>query len=732
MNLSARALLLRTLVLPAVLLGCGSDKATAPSTGGVVLAVTGLPLGGAADVLVTGPNGFSATVTGTDTLVALVPGNYTVDARRVVFGGDEYAAAQGRQTITVAAAKAPGTASVGYGIATGRLTIGVTGLPVSPGNALSVTGPNAFSRTLTGPTTLTRLAPGTYTVGATSVSSGLQVYVPDQAERTVVVAASQTPAAVSVAFSPVTGLNLVIDGMHITQSVQRYDGSVPLIRGRNGFLRIFGRANVSNGAVPAVRVRFYQNGTLANEVRIPAGSSSVPLEVDQATLGTSWNVPVAGGLIEPGLSVLAEIDPDDEVEEASESDNHFPSSGKPLAMNVVSAPVFSIRFVAVHSDSTGLTGRVTEANKDQFMTVTQKIHPIPGYDADVRSTPYTTSQAPLQSDNANQAWNRVLSEINALRIAEGSTRYYYGVVGTTYNSGVAGIGYVPGRTSLGWDKLPSGAAVLAHEVGHNWGRSHSPCGGVGNPDASYPHAGGLIGHFGFDLTTHTVHNPATQSDIMGYCSRQWISDYTYVGIMNHRSAQQGSASAGHAEAVVIGEAQPALLVWGRIEGGQVIVEPAFEIVTRPVMPASGGQYTIEGVDANGGRVFSISFNGDEVSHSETGERQFAFAIPMAAGQAQRLTTVRAVGAGGGDSQIASPVSTVDAAPSAQAFAGDRVRIRWNDAAHPMLLVRDAKTGDVLSFARGGEVTVKTRERDLDLVVSGGVRSRTHRTRVAPR
>ena len=730
MKNSARSLLLQAVLIPLALFGCGSDKATGPRTADFVLGVAGLPPGSLADILVTGPGGFTASVSATDTLEKLAPGDYVVTARGITHGGDEYAASQPVQTIAVTASKQAMNARVNYAIASGRLTITLTGLQGSPGDAISVSGPNGFARAIQASSQITRLQPGTYTITAGTVTSGLQVYVPDQATRSINVSASNSPAAVTIAYTPSTGLNLIVESMYITQSVQRRDGSIPLIRGRDGFLRIFGRANVSNGAVVPVRVRFFMNGAQVNEVTLPAGSSSVAHDIDEGSLQKSWNVPVSGSMIQPGLSVLAEIDPGNVVAEVSEGDNRFPASGTPRAMNVVSAPVFSVRFVPIRTDSTNLTGNVTEANKHQFMTVAQKIHPIPGYDADVRAIPYTTTAPPLQSGNDNSAWSTILSEINALRIAEGSTRYYYGVVGTTYNSGVAGIGYVPGRAALGWDKLPSAAGVLAHEIGHNWGRRHAPCGGVGNPDPQYPHGGGLIGAFGFDVASGTVQNASTQTDIMGYCNNQWISDYTYLGILNHRGSEAGNGTAeGQAEAVVVGDAQPSLLVWGRIVDGTVILEPAFELVTRPAMPAGSGPYTIEGIDASGGRVFSISFAGDPVADSEKGERQFAFAIPLSADRASRLTTVRAVGQGGGARQGTAAQAAPEAVPTAQAFAGDRVRVRWNARNHPMLLVRDAESGEVLSFARGGEVTVKTRDRELELVVSAGARSRTRLTKV---
>ena len=55
-----------------------------------------------------------------------------------------------------------------------------------------------------------------------------------------------------------------------------------------------------------------------------------------------------------------------------------------------------------------------------------------------------------------------------------------------------------------------------------------------------------------------------------------------------------------------------------------------------------------------------------------------------------------------------------------------VALRWDATAHPMVMVRDAETGEVVSFARGGEVDVATRKRTLDVVVSDRVGSRTVR------
>ena len=148
----------------------------------------------------------------------------------------------------------------------------------------------------------------------------------------------------------------------------------------------------------------------------------------------------------------------------------------------------------------------------------------------------------MQNDNGNGAWSTIRSEVRALKVAEGSPRYYYGVVKTGYVSGVAGMGYLGGngRTAVGWDRLPSGAGIMAHEVGHNLGRSHAPCGSVVNPDPNFPHSGGRIGVWGLNVATLTL-KPPTTADLMGYCSPDWVSDYTWTGMIGYRETWESPA-----------------------------------------------------------------------------------------------------------------------------------------------------------------------------------------------
>jgi hypothetical protein len=366
---------------------------------------------------------------------------------------------------------------------------------------------------------------------------------------------------------------------------------------------------------------------------------------------------------------------------------------------------------------------VSSANKDQFLTSTMKIHPLAAYDADVRST-YTTSAAAVNASNSNNAWTTILSELATLRTADGNSRYYYGVLHPSYTSGVAGIGYVGGQAAVGWDYLPSAADVAAHEWGHNWGRQHSPCGGASNPDTNYPYDNAAIGVYGFDLTTSTL-KPPTATDVMGYCNNQWISDYTYRGVLDYRSS-------GTAVATAFSQAlQPCLLVWGRIVDGQPVLEPAFEVVTRPSLPAHGGPYTVEGRDDAGSPIFSLSFTPEQVADDPHGGQHFSFAVPLPSKRAGRVAALRMAGGGREAStrrsyRMTPQLRSAPVSIEARRIAPGQVALRWDAVSHPMVMVRDAATGEILSLARGGAAEVFTERTNLDLVVSNRVQSRPMR------
>ena len=126
-------------------------------------------------------------------------------------------------------------------------------------------------------------------------------------------------------------------------------------------------------------------------------------------------------------------------------------------------------------------------------------------------------------------------------------------------SGPTGIpGGVNDRTGMrpeDWDTDGSyGDWYGGHELGHMFARSHVACkgGNASAPDLSFPNPDGSIGPgsdetsraavFGFDSGfngVEQIYPPSLWKDVMTYCPRQWISDYTTHGLMDQMQGKEG-------------------------------------------------------------------------------------------------------------------------------------------------------------------------------------------------
>lgn len=602
----------------------------------------------------------------------------------------------------------------------GSLRITVTGLPAGAAAAITVSGPGSFSQAVTATRTLSGLAPGTYTISASNVVNSGTTYTVSVSNATMAVAAGASPT-VTVSYTAPTPptLNLRIQDLYITQSTQTLPSSVPLVGGRAGFLRVFVVANETNTAKPSVRVRFRNGSSSVIERTINAPGESTPTAVQEGTLGSSWNLPVEAALIRSGLSIEATVDPTGAIAEGNESDN-----GKTKASTVQTVPTARIRFVPVTQGSNP-PGDVS--NPAQLMALARRMHPLNAVEIDVHSTGFTASAPLLPGGGIGDGWAQLVSDLDGLRVAEGSDRTYFGVVNLSYgqNAGLVGLAFQGVPTAVGWDDPGDAPRVVAHELGHTWNRRHSPCGSppAGTIDEVYPstgaYSGGKIGVFGYDVTAGSL-KARSVPDIMGYCVEPspWLSDYTYRAIMDFRQANSGSATA-------TAVAQPALLIWGRIVNGRPLLEPAFEIITRPALPSRPGPYSVTATGVDGSRLFTLSFDIASAPDQPAGSGHFAFAVPLDQAGATRLGTVRLQGPSGSISR--SPTSAqLRAGPVSPSIVarrqGENVSLNWNAAAHPMIIVRDPSTGEIFSFARGGSAMVRTPKGELDLDVSDGVRS----------
>lgn len=540
------------------------------------------------------------------------------------------------------------------------------------------------------------------------LGEALEALAPGEATATATLAGLTGRATVRV--NP-HELDLDVRAVYLNQSIQRLDGSVPLVEGRDALLRVFLTGDQPAFFRPAVLATLHRDGSVLQAFEMDRDRTGIPQQVGEEDLGESWNVLVPGHLIMPGVSLVIEADPHGAVPLMAGSQTRYPESGS-LALDIRAVPPLWLRLVPVHENASGGTGNADRPEVLTRPTVAQ--FPVSEMDVDVRATYFTDAHLDTRA-----GWSELLSEIAALRTADESGRYYYGVVRRPTprpgESTPAGLGYLGWPAAIGYDAMPRAAATLAHELGHNFGLPHAPCGGPANTDPAFPYLDGGIGVFGYDLLNGRVKHPAVQKDLMTYCDPSWISDYNYVNVLDNREEWDWTTTGPDG----VPARADALLVWGGVRDGGLVLEPAFELVMTPVLPEDAGVYRIEGYDEQDAPLFSYAFQGQAMDH-HPGDRSFAFAIPNSIAQPARLARLRLVGPEG---EVTRHRSSAVSEPVVSTRKGARdVTLAWDGREHPMALVRDAATGRVISFARNGQMRLRGTLQDLEVVLSDGVRT----------
>ena len=704
-------------------------------TGSINVAISGLPGGVDAVVRVSKSSpAFTQTLAASATLSKLTPGTYSVTADTVEVAGIKHIGTPRTQTVVVLAGPTPAQAAVSYILQPGSLRVIVNGLPPAYPADIVVTGPGGFNQAVTGTTTLANTPAGSYTVAADQVTNGPDTFNPSPLSQTLEVSVgAQSQATVTYAStSPVT-LNLAIGRFYITQSTQRADGSVPLVAGREGLVRVFVVANQANSAQPDVRIRFWQGATMVREELAASSLPSVPVAIQEDPLGSSWNLTVESGFLQTGMSISVDVDPADEINESAEGDNSLTLNQQPKPLDVRVSPAFNLRLVPVIQTGVPNAQAGDVSDPDSWVEFARRIHPLDDINVDVHA-PFATGIV-LQA--GGDGWVELLGALQVLRSTEGSPRYYYGALDVNYMQGVAGIGYVPNspfdsdfRVAMGWDYPGTRSEIAGHEWGHNFGRLHAPCGGPSGVDPSWPVSSAYqfaaIGQWGYDIENAVLVEPSggnVHRDVMSYCDPQWISDYTYTGVQEWRAAAGASVQGS-------GGPVEGLLVWGRIVDGKVILEPAFE-VTAPATPAAG-EWTLEVTDETGARVAEHRFAVAEIADLSYPASTFAFVVPLDRARRERAAGLKVRGPAGQAELRAVPAppgaAVVAPTPAAERAAG-RVRLRWDAARFGAVLVRDAATGEVLTIGSGGEAMLVEPRGDLDVTLSDGVRSARQRIRI---
>jgi hypothetical protein len=381
----------------------------------------------------------------------------------------------------------------------------------------------------------------------------------------------------------------------------------------------------------------------------------------------------------------------------------------------------------------------------------RSIHPLGPIVAEI-GQPFSTSASFGTPPSGGEAafWQQVLGELDLARTTDtAAATHWYGVVkpppGFNYTA-FGGFAYIPNdgqstgagtRTAVGvqvnWFNRPTQARdLVAHELAHNFGRRHSPCGNPSNVDPNYPDPSGTILQAGYDvyaweqgLAANAALVPASTGDVMGYCFPAWSSAYTARGILEFRQNVVTSPPMRIAALVVRGRIAP---------GGGVTLDPAFVLKARPTAPNPGASYHVDGLAADGRVLFSQAFEPAELDHAA--DRHFLVAVPATPALQQSLYTLHVRGpAGQTTMQAAGGPGRAPPAPGLGLDRGSAIRgsdglvdLTCADPSARGIAVLDGATNILLGTASSATMRVVAAPgAPLAVLCSDGVRSGMRRT-----
>ena len=452
---------------------------------------------------------------------------------------------------------------------------------------------------------------------------------------------------------------------YMVQTVQSRRFPVPLVAGEDAVLRVFPTAvRATDAGLPAVRASFYVDGTVTHMVDIPGKSTPIPTTIAEGSLLKSANAEIPGELVQPGLEMVIEIDPEGTLDPDLGVVRRIPEDGR-LALRVEAMPPLDFMF---------LPFLWSEDPDSAILEVVQEIADGPASHALLAPTRALLPVADVTAEVHEPVWTstneveQLYHEVEAIRIMEQGSALIWNIRYMGMMSGSVEGGTGQSRLGGRHGFVVPEAGAMVRQVGHLFNLRSAPC-GEEDPDPYYPYGDGAIGAWGYDAGAGELVSPATP-DLMSNCGAvRWISDYHFTNAYSYRLVDEnvrGSPSAAPARS---------LLLWGGVDAaGRPYLEPALVVDAPPSLPSAGGDHELTGRTAAGDALFSLRFGMPESAGGDGGS-SFVFALPVQGEWEVQLAGVT----------LSGPEGTVTL---------DR------ESNRPVAIVRDPRTGQVRGILRG--------------------------------
>lgn len=470
--------------------------------------------------------------------------------------------------------------------------------------------------------------------------------------------------------------NLDITQLILTQVTQTDDNSVPLVQNR----RTIGRVFVSSGNAPepsqaVVSLSATRNGVSLGSITAPP--TPLPSNPNRDSLASTFNFELPADWLNGVVQITASA-----IGVNRDHATNARSNSLQTTATFYNVPDLDVKIIPLNYNHTGPTnpGNYFTGEVDHISDYLFRTYPVANVNITYR-IPYNYTGNLEFTGNINQhgqIWSDLLAEMASVKEFENApdSQVYYTNVPvsangrTWFTSGIAGIGYIGYRASVALDfgNNDQTGALAAHEIGHNFTRRHSPCGGAAGTDPGYPYADARIGVHGFDIVQNALYLPqSTVRDVMSYCDPQWVSDYTYRGLFDDQMAN------GLRE----GELGDVLLVRVNLDGESAEFLPMYRFAGRLSAETTTTSHQLQYIDAQGDIAATQNVQLLEAIEENVSHRAIVMSVPQIDAPFERVQLLI-------NGEVAA--SQTLRQPSRQAATveqvGDTIRVTWADSERP--------------------------------------------------
>ncbi len=320
--------------------------------------------------------------------------------------------------------------------------------------------------------------------------------------------------------------------------------SVRLVAERPAVVRVFAEASGTTGAPITARLYIGQNAP----IEVQVGAISSPSESD---ISSTINFDVPASYLTQGATWRVELKEDVATSQGANPGATTPDGNLDLEQShPLRVTLIPVQYQADRSN------RMPDTSPEQLERYRQLFMKLyPTTEVVLQVGPTLPWRSPVGADGSG--WDGLLLAVAGERENAGHDfrsrakwdEFYYGIFepasslrefcrdGCQSGFGLTGASNDTfTRAAIGLGYSGDRAAVIAvHEVGHNHGLYHSPCGGPSTTDPNYPYSNADIGVWGMDIFTKQLFDPGYK-DFMGYCDPRWVSDHVYEQILSFMQA----------------------------------------------------------------------------------------------------------------------------------------------------------------------------------------------------